>query len=62
MSLSLVTCTPREACDALPVLINSSAMRLAWSTGIAKPRPIEPLCASAESAPSVAMAELTPTS
>src|SRR6201999_2331582 len=27
--LSLVTCTPSEACVALPVLINSSAMRLA---------------------------------
>ena len=60
--LSLVTCTPSEACDALPVLINSSAMRLAWSTGIAKPSPIEPLWASGESAPRVAIAELTPTS
>ena len=28
----------------MPVLISSSAMRLAWSTGMAKPRPIEPLC------------------
>lgn len=60
--MSVVTCTPSEACDALPVLINSSAMRLAWSTGIAKPRPMEPLWASPESAPSVAMAELMPTS
>lgn len=60
--LSLVTCTPSEACDALPVAISSSAIRLAWSTGIAKPSPIEPLCASGESAPSVAMAEFTPTS
>src|ERR1700761_2170179 len=37
-------------------------MRLAWSTGIAKPRPIDPLWASGESAPRVAIAELTPTS
>src|ERR1700733_1989788 len=37
-------------------------MRLAWSTGIAKPSPIEPLCASGESPPSVAIAELTPIS
>src|SRR6202012_2041717 len=29
VSLSLVTCTPSEACDAVPELISSSAMRLA---------------------------------
>ncbi len=43
--LSLATCTPSEACEAVPFWISSSAMRLAWSTGIAKPSPIEPLCA-----------------
>ncbi len=43
--------------DALPVLINSSAMRLARSTGIAKPDRSSRSAHDAESAPSVAMAE-----
>ena len=60
-STSLLTCTPSEACEALPVLISSSAIRLAWSTGIAKPRPMLPPWASG-SPPIVAIAEFTPTS
>ncbi len=43
----------------LSVLINLSAMRLAWSTG-PQTETDRAVCASAESAPSVAMAELTP--
>ena len=39
--VSLIRKGPFNA--AVPVLINSSAMRLAWSTGMAKPSPIEPL-------------------
>ena len=34
---SLPTWTPSEACDAVPLWMSSSAIRLAWSTGIAKP-------------------------
>ena len=40
--------------------MSSSAIRLASSTGIAKPRPIEPLSADAE--PNAAFAEFIPTS
>ena len=60
---SLVTRTPSDACDALPVAISWSAMRLAWSTGIAKPSPIDPALASGPAlSPSVAIAEFTPIS
>ena len=51
---------PRNARVAWPSLMSWFAMRMAWSTGIAKPRPIEPV--SWPLLPSDAPAEFIPTS
>jgi hypothetical protein len=51
--------TPSTARDDVPVSRICSAIQRAWSTGMAKPRPMLPLCA-ADAAPSVAIAELMP--
>jgi hypothetical protein len=40
-SMSLLTCAPSQACDARPVAMSSAAMRIALSTGMAKPRPCD---------------------
>ena len=53
-----LTETPSTARVAYCCLISWSAIRLAWSTGMAKPRPIDPELPD----PNDAMAELIPTS
>ena len=55
--------TPSTAWVAVPWVISSWSMRLAWSMGMAKPRPIEPDWVPLELlVPREAMAELMPIS